>query len=241
MKNKPFLIVLLLLISGSLIAQDSKFRLGIRFAPGLSSNRVTDVDEKDLLSFDNNKSGIRFSAGLTGDFYFGKNYSFYTGLWYTVYRVGVSYSGSDTLAGFSGESIHNMQHVQIPVALKLFTNEVATDTKLYFVLGGTLGAKINEKEKEWVTNKNTGKPDALKVSESSKGKAYSFGDIGLLLGMGLEYQMGESTRLFGGLSYNRGLLNVASKKGPFWVRERDAEGYYNVSISLISLEAGIKF
>jgi hypothetical protein len=215
--------------------------LGIRFAPSLSTNRVVDANEKDDYEFDNNGAGVRFSAGLTGDFYFGKNYSFYTGLWYTVARSGVKFtgkSGSES-AGQSGKNIYNIQYVQAPIALKLFTNEVATDMKLYFVLGGTLGVKINEKEVEWETSSTTG--DAPDVEKPTKGKAYSYGDVGLLLGMGAEYQMGENTTFYGGLSYNRGLLDVASKKGPFFVEDKDASTWYKVSTGLISLEVGLKF
>lgn len=240
MKNKPFLLLLLLLAGFQVQAQNSGFRLGIRFAPNLATNRVTDVSETDNLDFENNSSGLRFSAGLTGDFYFGKNYSFYTGLWYTTYRAGLKYSGTGTYSGETGKCIYNMQHVQLPIALKLFTNEIATDMKLYFVLGGTAGVKISEKEKEWETSSSSGL-SRLNAEKPTKGKALSFADLGLLLGMGVEYQLGENTSLFGGLSYNRGLLNVASDKGPINLAKSDSNNFYKISTNLISLEVGLKF
>jgi len=239
MKNKPFLLLLLLLASFQVFAQDKGFRLGIRFAPNVSTNRVVDVSETDNISFTSNSAGLRFSGGLTGDFYFSKNYSFYTGLWYSVFRSGLKYEGTGPFAGEKGSSIYNIQYLQIPIAIKLFTNEVATDTKLYFVLGGTGGIKINEKETDWEVANSTSQ--GILVAKPSTGKAFGFGDVGLLLGAGLEYQMGESTTLFGGLSYNRGLLDVTSKKGPMVVNDKSASSYYKSSLSLISLEAGIKF
>lgn len=240
MKNKPFLLLLLLLAGFQVQAQNSGFRLGIRFAPNLATNRVTDMVDTDNLDFETNRSGLRFSAGLTGDFYFGKNYSFYTGLWYTTYRLGLKMNGTGLQAGRSASCIYNMQHVQVPIALKLFTNEIATDMKLYFVLGGTAGIKISEKEKEWEATSDRRLPE-LSMEKPTKGKAASFADVGLLLGMGVEYQLGENTSLFGGLSYNRGLLNVASKKGPIYVNQRDSDNFYKISTNLISLEVGLKF
>jgi hypothetical protein len=227
MKNNTILVFLLLAASFRLTAQDSKFRLGIRFAPCIATNRIVDVKEDDGVKFETDGIGLRFSGGLTGDFYFGKNYSFYTGLWYSVQKAGVKFTGPE---GVSGKAVHNLQYVQIPLAIKLFTNEIATDTKLYFVLGGTAGIRINEKEKEWSTSGAFSKPGV--------GNSYSYFDAGLLLGAGAEMQLGENTTLFGGISYNRGLLDIASKKGPF---NDKASDQFTLSASAISLEVGIKF
>jgi hypothetical protein len=233
MKNKVILGIALLLSTSLTFAQESKFKLGLRFAPSLSMTRVVDVEEEDGVSFENNSPGVRFSAGLTGDFYFGKNYSFYTGLWYTTMKSGVKFSSELV----SGESVYNLQYVQVPVAIKLFTNEITTDTKLYFVLGGTAGIKINEKDVEW---KTTGLIEEPSVTKPGRGTAYSAFDAGLLVTAGAEYQLGENTIVFGGLSYNRGLFGVQSKKGPFNTGDT-ASDKYTVSHQLLSLEVGLKF
>ena len=240
MKNNTILAFLLLIASFKLSAQDSKFRLGIRFAPSIATNRIVDAKEDDD-KFEDDGVGLRFSAGLTGDFYFGKNYSFYTGLWYSVQKAGLKFTGKD---GVSGKAVHNLQYIQLPIALKLFTNEIATDTKLYFVLGGTAGVKINEKEKEWSISENA--KQLTRNDETTPffqkpgvGNGYTYFDVGLLLGAGAEMQMGENTTLFGGISYNRGLLDIASKKGPFNFEK--ASDQFTLSLSAISLEVGIKF
>jgi len=236
MKNNAILAFLLLGLGFTAKAQDSKFRLGIRFAPNLAMTRVLDVKDNDGISFENNSLGLRFSAGLTGDFYFGKNYSFYTGLWYSVQRAGVKFSQAGDI---SGKAVHNLQYVQVPIALKLFTNEIATDTKLYFVLGGTAGLKINEKELEWEISENA--KSSGDFSKPGAGNAYSYLDAGLLLGAGAEMQMGENTTLFGGLSYNRGLVNIQSDRGPFNDPDKKSADFFKVTTSLLSLEIGIKF
>jgi hypothetical protein len=238
MKNKLITVFALILISGQVFSQDSKFKLGLRFAPSLAMTRVIDVEEKDKMAFESNGAGVRFSAGLTGDFYFGKNYSFYTGLWYTTMRSGVKFTSTTDKGNFEGEAIYSLQYVQVPVAIKLFTNEIATDTKLYFVIGGTAGIKINEKDLTWDSNQ----PNDEVFSKPGKGTAYSFFDAGLLLTAGAEHQLGENTIIFGGLSYNRGLLGVQSDKGPFKsAAGSEASSIYTVSHHLLSLEFGLKF
>lgn len=238
MKNKIIIAFALVLISAPVFSQDSRFKLGLRFAPSLSMTRVVDIEEKDKKTIESNGAGLRFSAGLTGDFYFGKNYSFYTGLWYTTMRSGVKFSSNTILGNFEGEAIYSLQYVQVPVAIKLFTNEIATDTKLYFVIGGTAGIKINEKDIDW----NSNQPNDEVFSKPGKGTAYSYFDAGLLLTAGAEHQLGENTIIFGGLSYNRGLLGVQSNKGPFKSSDgSEASDTYTVSHQLLSLEVGLKF
>jgi hypothetical protein len=234
MKNKVILSLFVLLISSASFAQDGKFKLGLRFAPSISTSRVQDLDEKDNITYSNGSAGLRFSAGLTGDFYFGRNYSFYTGLWYSVMKAGLNAS-FDTLGSIkNAESVMNIQYLQVPLALKLFTNEIATDAKLYFVVGGTAGLALKEIEISF--KEGTGK-----FTKAALGKAYSIGDVGLLLGAGTEYRLGESTTVFAGLSYNRGLLNVPSAKGPLVWAGKEASGLYDMNLGQISLELGIKF
>jgi hypothetical protein len=64
-------------------------------------------------------------------------------------------------------------------------------------------------------------------------------DAGILLGAGAELIMGESTAVFGGLNYNRGLVNsVGAVKLPDGTKVNNDLTIRN---SYISLEIGIKF
>lgn len=231
MKTKAILLSLFLFNSILLVAQDNKFKLGIRFAPMVGFNKVEDGNDNDEYKFESNGAGLRFSAGFFGDFHFGKNYALHSGLWYTVKRGALKYT-SPTFG--NGDAVYNLQMLQIPVALKLFTNEISQDMKLYFTLGGTLDIKINEKRLEWNSDNDH-------FSRPGAGQAFSFGDFGLLLGMGTEYQMAESTILYGGIVYNRGLIEAASKKGIFKHSSKDASDLYTLNNQLLGLELGIKF
>lgn len=235
MKNKALLLILLLFATSSLFAQDNKFKLGIRFAPMFAFNKVADNNDNDSINFETNGVGLRFSAGFFGDFHFGSNYAFHTGLWYTVNRGAMKYTSTDPLIK-NGNAVYNLQQVQIPVALKLFTNEISTDMKLYFTLGGTFSLKINEKRLEWASDNDY-------FTRPGTGNAFVFGDVGLLLGMGVEYQLAESTIFYGGITYNRGLIDAVRKEGVFIDKKnnKDASEYYTLNNQLMGLELGIKF
>jgi hypothetical protein len=234
MKNNLLYSILLVLAPVLTQAQDGKFKLGLRFAPGISMSRVQDLDETDQVTWGASSSGLRFSAGLTGDFYFGRNYAFYTGIWYTVMKAGLEASFDSAGTKSSATSDVNLQYLQVPLALKLFTNEIAPDVKLYFVVGGTASLALKEIAVSY-------KDEAAKFQKAALGKGYSVGDFGLLLGAGAEYRLGENTTLFGGISYNRGLLNVPSAKGALIWRGKEVDGLYDMNLSQINLEMGIKF
>ncbi|MDJ1480134.1 porin family protein [Cytophagaceae bacterium YF14B1] len=203
----------------------SQVKLGFKFSPAVAFNSAVTEGDYDVVG--KNGSGLRFSAGPVMDFFFADNYAFHTGLWYTVKRSGIE----GTVKGTNLSSVYNMQYLQIPVALKFFTNEIATDMKIYFLIGGTLDAKLAEKPLDKPTNY---------IYKSVNGKnAFRPADAGLLLGAGSELIMGTNTAVFFGLSYNRGLVNALGnnvKNGSDRVND-----FVKVRNSLFSLDLGVKF
>lgn len=197
-------------------AASAQLKFGLRVAPGLALNRVADKKSDDGVSFDNNGAGVRFSAGVIADYFFSERAAFSTGLWYTAKRAGIKAS----VAGAESKIVYNNQFVQLPVSLKLFTDDLNDGLKMYFQLGTTIDVKISEKLKDGTV----ADPDA---------KYFLPVDAGVLLGSGIEMELSESTKFFGGLSYNRGLLNM--------VKDSDSRKAYRLSQSLFSIEAGLKF
>jgi hypothetical protein len=250
----PFIVLLCLVFSGANLAiAQSKTKIGLRLAPSLSMTRVKNVDEEAPAQYDSYKSGLNFSAGINADFFFAQNYAFSTGLWYTGKRLGVQENvikREDGVQTFNSESISvtNNQYIQAPITLKLYTNEVASDMKIYFQLGGLLDIKLSENLKTWKSTVNERRP---------RDNAYSALGVSFYFGSGVEYQLGENTVLFGGLGYQRRLTNNLSKNGPFpkashaddtpqitavrGERDGNARKAYRVYGDLLSVEFGIKF
>jgi hypothetical protein len=132
----------ILLLSGLLTAfswgyaQDKPVELGLQVGLNLASNSV------ESNYFENSGTGIRLSGGLVADIFLAERYAFSTGVRYTIKRSSLQ----SIVSGVpSNSSYYNLQTLQLPVTLKLFTSEISQDTRMYFQLGGALDIKLAER------------------------------------------------------------------------------------------------
>ena len=163
------------------------------------------------------------------DYFFGQNYAFSSGL--QLVGKGGTVSFFDPVTSLRYEQKIGIQYLEVPVTVKLFTNDVATDTKLYFQLGGSLGGAI--------AGKINGNKRYISPTTSQETKALNhviIPEAAVLLGFGAEYQLGQSTKVFAGLSYHRGLLNIDK----YFEDERN---FPDVTLknSEFALDLGLKF
>ncbi len=118
-QTQAIIAVALLVLAGSARAQDNDlkpFRFGFRVAP--STNWIK-VDSKNI---DKGKAGFGFTYGVMGDFNFGNNYAFATGLYITNLKSSVRVDQVNSVANVDLE--YNLRYLEIPLALKLRTNEI---------------------------------------------------------------------------------------------------------------------
>ncbi len=219
----------LLFLSGFLaISGFSQVTLGLRLSPALCINRVRDTKNDDF-EISNNGSGARFAFGPTVDFKFGDNYAFSTGAWYMSTRTGLTFKNTAPSMNYTYKEIVSLQSIQIPITFKAYTNEIATNMKLYFQLGGLASINFYEKFKE--------SDPSTSGDYDSK---YNVFNVSLYVGAGVQYKLGESNALFGGLYYNRGLMNQfdnSSISGTNFKLKDNAK--YNTD--LVGLEVGVTF
>jgi hypothetical protein len=207
----------------------SQVTLGLRMSPAFCLNRVKDLNGSDNSDFSNNGSGVRFAFGPTVDFKIGDNYAFSTGAWYMSSRAGLSVTNTIGGVQYHYKEIVSLQSVQIPVTFKAYTNEIATNMKLYFQLGGLATFNFYEKFKE--------SSPALSGAYDDK---YNVLDVSLYMGTGISYKIGESNALFAGLYYNRGLMNLFDgSTNPATQNKLKKDAKYNMD--LVGLEVGVTF
>lgn len=220
--KKNYLAVLFFLITSSAFAQ---VEIGLKISPSIASTRVVAPNQFNFKSL-NTKT--HFGGGVIIDNFFRENYAFSTGLIYNAKGAGVSYQDPTTAAIRSDE--FSIQYLEIPITIKLFTNDVAPDTKIFFQAGGSLdtrmSAKVNNEKLDAADNNN-------KYSTH-----FNLFDFSAILGAGAEKQMGESTKIFAGLSYHRGLVDVDD-----FYEQRSQFNNENIEIknSYVALDLGIKF
>lgn len=169
-------------------------QIGFKLAPAISASRVDGEDT----GISKDGSGIRFTVGPVFDFMINKNenYFFSTGIWFSTKRVGIQ-SATD---GDTESQSYNVQYIQLPMTLKLKSQEIALDKRIYVQFGPTFDFAVASKQKSGDTS--------FPLIDD-----FSFADVGLLMGAGLEWHLGNSTRLSTGFSYSRGLVNVMNQSG----------------------------
>jgi len=215
MRKKYTLLLLVLLTSIPALAQ---VQMGFKLSPYWSSNRV-DIESSTDVSNDGN--GLRFTFGPVVDISIdgNENYFFSTGLWLSTRRAGISYL--DDQGGQRINQSYNLQYLSIPATMKLYTQEVMLDRRIYFQFGPTLDLKVSEKQKE-------GDKDNSLIED------FRFIDMSLFISAGLDWHLGGTTRLYGGLTYSRGLINAASNT----IGDLNDMSYKN---DLFGIELGVMF
>ncbi|HEX8428936.1 porin family protein [Hymenobacter sp.] len=218
------LLLALLTVGASAGAASAQVEIGLKLSPSITNLRAESASSG---GFQNESSKLAIGGGLVVDYFFGQNYAFSSGLQLVGKGGTISYFESTQRV----ERKIGIQYLEVPVTVKLFTNDVATDTKLYFQLGGTIGGAIagridgNKRYTDPVTNKETKALDYVILP-----------DAAVLLGFGAEYQLGQSTKVFAGLSYHRGLFNIDNYF-------EDERGFSDVTLknSEFALDLGLKF
>lgn len=211
----------------------AQVEIGLKVSPGITFLGVDAPSDNNLKS---EGSRLGFGGGLVVDYFFGENYAFGTGLQFMSKGGSYSYAFRDALntapqsAGTTKLAIH---YLELPLTVKLFTNEISSGARLYFQTGFSLaapiGARING-DKRYV--------DPVTKQETTALQHVVFLDANFLASIGAEYALGQSTKTFVGLSYHRGLLNTDS----YFDDERNPKlKDFVLKNNVFALDLGLKF
>jgi len=191
-----------------------QYKLGLAVQPGILVNRV--YSDPDTLNFSNDGSKLKFWLGLYVDIEIKENYYFTTGLYWAPKRIGLILENATDKQNLNIK----LQYLQIPLLLKLLTDEIALDKRIYFNLGPTIEFKLEE---SFDNNKSTFYIDKI-----------NFWDISLHFGAGMDIKIGRNTIISGGLSYYRGMANVIKTDDALSSNLRIKNDFYAINL-------GIKF
>jgi hypothetical protein len=210
---------MLFLVAGfSAMAQ---VEIGLQVSPSIAGNRFVAEDKH---GFKKENSSLRLGVGVIADYFFAQNYAFSTGVFYRSKGSEISYLSPDGSSARLQDDI-SLQYIAIPVTLKLFTNEVAPGTILYFQVGGSLNTKV------------AAQVNGKKVIDGNKvTKRFNIFETDAVLGAGAEYQIGQSTKIFGGLTYHRGLTDIDD-----FYEERLGDKNISLKNNGVSIDVGVKF
>ena len=236
--RKLFVLVLVVFGVGQLKAQ-SDFRLGLSFSPNIG---WINTDTRGM-SEDGNHLGFRY--GVIADFNFAENYAFSSGLFIT--HTGGSVKFPTATPESNGEignltSDMKLQYIEIPITLKLRTNEIGYIT--YFGQIGVATA-FNIKARSDLQFQDLNGTEVFKADDESISSEVNLFMMNMVIGGGLEYNISGNTALFAGLSYHNGFTNIfdfdipkVDRNGNFVAGETEKTKGLN---RYISLDLGVLF
>ena len=204
----------------SLSAQSTRVRFNVEVDPQSAWFR------SDEASVEPDGAIIHMHAGLNMDYYFTENYAFVLGVGINNLGGNLLYADSTEFSS-KGESVWiepgqsvklNLQYIDIPVGLKLKTDEMGYAT--YFLQLGfnpliNLNAKASSEEASL---------DKKDIMESINTFC-----LGYHVGLGIEYNLGGSTSLIGGVRWSSGLTDVTDNDQA------------NITLNSIALHLGVLF
>ncbi|MCK4879450.1 MAG: PorT family protein [Bacteroidales bacterium] len=169
---------------------------------------------------------FHMQAGLQMDYFFAENYAFALGVGINNMGGNLLYADStefsskgETLLVEPGQSVKlNLQYIDIPIGLKLKTEELGYAT---FFLQLGFNPMINLNAKATSEDASIDKED---IRES-----VNLFCLGYHAGLGIEYKLGGSTAVIGGIRWTSGLTDVTDNDRA------------NVKLNAISIHMGILF
>ncbi|MDX2002260.1 MAG: porin family protein [Chitinophagales bacterium] len=177
---------------------DSKVRFGLTASPLISWMKS---DNKDI---ERGKIRAGVEYGLLMDYFFKQNYGISTGV--TVSLLGGNLLYADTtLFALDTKARFKMQYLNVPLVLKLRTNEIG-----YFTYYGQFGLVPSFRFRARLDATQNG-VELYENENFIKGNPFfdsNFFNLSLNVGGGFEYSISGRTALQVGVYYNNGFINV---------------------------------
>jgi opacity protein-like surface antigen len=220
--------LLTLLAAGPAAAQQDQ---GVRI--GLTANPVfgwfkTQRSDQAIDAVKNDGLKVGFSYGAMGEYQFADNYAVEFRLQHLLYSG--EYEVNRQNGGSSGDLLTrdwNLQYLEIPVNMKMKTNEIG-----YFTFFGKFGLspafrlQATAAEQKLIDENGSQPIEQSEIANSSQSK---FMNMTVNFGLGAMYHLGGDTYLNGGLTFHNGVIKA---------NDDDA---YGVKPAYISLDLGVLF
>ncbi len=217
---KKYLLVALFIaaIVSTSHAQDSSldYKIGIRVGPSLSLSRT--ASDGSNTAIERSGSSLKFLLGAFVDIPFKDNYYFQGGINFASKRTGIALEDIGVGRGPEAQ-IYDHEFLQIPLLLKLYTNEVLLDTKVFINFGLVPEIRLN--------TDNNGQANPFIQEFQDLDVAGNFGG-------GLEKGIGVNTKVYTSLNFYLGFIDQVKTQS-------QAFEEFQVKSNLFSLEFGIKF
>jgi len=179
---KKIALLLIIILGFSAFAQD--FKIGLTLAPTINFNKLETKVDGAWVTDKEGSGGLGWKGGLLADYQFADNYYIHSGL--LIHSKAFNSDVADM----------SVTTLEIPLALKLRSNEVTDNVHITGFFGGTADLNVAAKLKQ----------DGSEVDV--KDTINSFG-MSFMAGAGVQYDL-DFGSVGLGLSYHLGFTDIAS-------------------------------
>lgn len=206
MKKILFLIVLTITLSINGFAQYKPFQFGLNVSPGLN---MTNTRWEGIVETENY---VSFNWGFIGNFYFVENYGFSTGFNIMNQKGGYYYIDDNINLSEPNHCKIENQYLEIPLSLTMRT-ERFNNSRIFSNIGYGLGFCLD-------SDGSLFKDELKKVRH------------GLILKLGVEYNVYKSSCVTVAVKYNDNFANIYKKHNSL---------KHNITLNSLCLEIGFIF
>ncbi len=255
--------MLTVMLTTAVEAQTKQWKIALHVDPNISWLKP---DNKNLTAGDNK---LNFGFGISIDKMFTANYAIGTGI--NIFNTGGQLSYFDERITDAGvrtiarmDRTYNLKYAEVPLTLKLRTNEIGYIT-YWAQVGVGLGVNIKSKGDDVIDYKkleNGTTPDVLNwvdvgdiiddesIEDEDIGSDISIFRSSLIIAGGIEYNLSGDASIVAGVCLNNAFSNVLKGKGvsasnnepDFNVQDNTPKVFDMKGISnLVSLQIGILF
>lgn len=194
-------------------SSDPTFHFGMKICPNMAWLK------SDTKGIESDGSVTRFSYGLITEFRIAENYAFATGI-DIAYRGGklkgeTSTVLNDTTTTIVSESTLKLQYIELPLTLKLKTNEIG-HLRYYLQVGVAPGFSLRARAdgKSTTQIRSTGYQANSTAEFEDQDVKDDINNINLsmVIGAGVEYNLSGTTNFFGGIVFNNGFTDISDSK-----------------------------
>jgi len=206
--NIKIIVIILLSMSTQItIAQHKPFKFGFKLAPAISWL------SPDSKHYENGGGAFSFAWGFTSDFLLMEHYYVATGFNVSYFKGKMNYAHSveNNSIVYNGqmERTYNLRYIEVPVAIKMKTNELIDKFKFYGLIGINTGFNIRAKaDEDFSGSSSLGTSYKYNESKVDIKEESTIVKASLLVGAGTEYVIDESVSLIIGINFNNGFTNI---------------------------------
>jgi opacity protein-like surface antigen len=231
------ILLLIIVFSANLsnsFSQIKEWKVGITAFPLLAWSRATPeqfTNESNVrYEFSGVGTKLRGGFGFFGDYFYNDNIAFNIGLNY--YFAGSGFKVTNNTQ--SENTVKNIatQHIQVPLGLKLISNYITDNFKIFFNPGITTDFRVVT----YINGKKEYQPTSGAALVNNNKFTHFFG-LNFRIAAGVEYTLPNDMTAIIGFSYSRGLLNT-TKDEEYRARTKNA---FMIKNDYVSLDLALRF